>query len=862
MSLDESYSAWRRLRTEAAAQQLCSALEQTMNLEWLVELSEGLRKEHSGSAPLLLRVGQLLLQHGKLGEAQHALVAAGKASPKAPEPYRFLGETLLRRGDAERASKVFERARVLSRTPSAQLVQLEALAHSLLTMQVEHGLNGVAKEVQRVLGDTARPPTSQPRTPATTPQTMTFGSASMPAAKRVASVPPPPVSPRPPSVAPPPLPPAPLPPLTPPPPRASVPPPLPPPDSGPRPITPSVEMAPATPGGMPKAAAVLSSLAAVGIYDEQDSRAPLRWDEPGFTAKPIGIRRLLAGVALFAAASAGVFFYVKARRDAAHVQATQMLGEMERDLASATTFEDLEKRFGQVFELDSRSPRAARLWLEERTLKGLVENGSDISFHDALTRAREVGVPETDLAFALAASFLFQGDTASAASVLAKWDDKASKDGIYQLVAGAVLDRAGDPRAEERYASAKSLRPGLAIAHFEHARAAAMGEHPEHALELTKAFAEKFPSRKETGVLQGLAWARANGSKPEAPVSLDVPLSLRAEAHVINALLGPQPNLIPALRAALPLCQLPSCGQWIGLIAANSDAEDLARQGALTALTFSAQYKPARALAARVALLGGRLDEALKATEELDAATPEVAMIRALVAYERCDLDLASRASEGLENAGAFALGAARVTPALQGTLSRAARTTLTEGSAPWADILAMDAALDAGDLPAAHTLGEKWKALHPSPARDVRLARLARYEGRIADADTLSAQALRSITPRSLVERTYVFLAQNKTVEASQLISKYPLMMQGTWLGPWITASAKPEEGRAKAASLALPADRAPVLYRTIAISGLAAMKENKRGRDQITTYVKTVGLNPDVVNAATALGMPKLRK
>ena len=39
----------------------------------------------------------------RLGDAQTALVAAGKAAPRDAQVYRLLGEVLLRRGDAERA---------------------------------------------------------------------------------------------------------------------------------------------------------------------------------------------------------------------------------------------------------------------------------------------------------------------------------------------------------------------------------------------------------------------------------------------------------------------------------------------------------------------------------------------------------------------------------------------------------------------------------------------------------------------------------------------------------------------------------------------------------------------------------------
>src|SRR3954465_13258518 len=54
----------------------------------------------------------------RLGDALRPLVSAGKMAPKNPDVYRWLGEVLLRRGDAERAAKVLERAVVLGKIDS------------------------------------------------------------------------------------------------------------------------------------------------------------------------------------------------------------------------------------------------------------------------------------------------------------------------------------------------------------------------------------------------------------------------------------------------------------------------------------------------------------------------------------------------------------------------------------------------------------------------------------------------------------------------------------------------------------------------------------------------------------------------
>src|ERR1019366_9759316 len=103
-----------------------------------------------------------------------------------------------------------------------------------------------------------------------------------------------------------------------------------------------------------------------------------------------------------------------------------------------------------------------------------------------------------------------------------------------------------------------------------------------------------------------------------------------------------------AVQRGLAVADSPGAAVWLGTISLQFGDEALARKAALAALQLSAAYEPARALAARVALLGGRLDEALKATEDLEAASPDVAVVRAASAYERIDPDGVARGLDAL----------------------------------------------------------------------------------------------------------------------------------------------------------------------------------------------------------------------
>ena len=79
----------------------------------------------------------------------------------------------------------------------------------------------------------------------------------------------------------------------------------------------------------------------------------------------------------------------------------------------------MQQSLAQALQLESRSPRAALDWTQDRAMVGLVKAGEDVAFEDAMARAKDVGVPEEKYAFAHVASFLFQGDTAGAAGRLA-----------------------------------------------------------------------------------------------------------------------------------------------------------------------------------------------------------------------------------------------------------------------------------------------------------------------------------------------------------------------------------------------------------------------------------------------------------
>jgi hypothetical protein len=630
----------------------------------------------------------------------------------------------------------------------------------------------------------------------------------------------------------------------------------------------------------------MEALALAGVFEPQVGASPApSWNPapPAPTGK--GPATILAGIALFLAAGVGIFVTYKHKRTEEHRHAEALLTGIEAELHEGRpdTLTAVEGQLAHAFRLESRSPRAALDWTRERAMVGLVKSGSDVAFEDAMTRARELGVPEEKYAFAQVASFLLQGDTAGAAAVLPRWDGPAGDDAWYQLVAGATLERAGDDRAQHRYLMASQIDPALFVARVDLARATSFDGDAAHAMALAQALRAQAPDRAEPVALVALAWGR-DPMRELAPVPTEVD-AVGARLDELPSGLAFVPYAVRALRAldrhapddaraqvqkGLAVCEFPGAAVWLGTIALSLGDEALARKAAVGALQFSAVYEPARGLAARVALDAGRLDEALKATEELEPS-PDVAIVRAAAAYERVDPDGVARALEGLpaearnvRSLSALTLGVG----ALSGTLvlDAAKIKALADDPAPWSDVIAMDVALDGGDLTSADAIAATWgKDGVSRPVRAVRVARLARYEGRLDAADEFSQAAMdrATVTPRALFERVFVLVARGRSADVGPLLARYPLALGplATWLSAYASASTgSAEAAKGKTATLDPPPESSPLEARVVAAAALGAMKDKRRGSEYVKTLLASGVLHPDLVAAALSLGFRRV--
>jgi predicted Zn-dependent protease len=923
-TIDVLVSRWRDNPTPTMTVALCDALRGSSS-DLVVQVGQYAAQRHSADVSVLLSVARMYLDSSRYADAQNVLVTAGKQAPRDGDIYRWLGETLLRRGDADRAEKVLQRAIQLGADGPDARVWLER-ARVFRPMQAKAGTRAVAAEVAH---------TAQPARELLDSMSDTTTDVHLPRPKEFSKSPPPVAAVAPPVAAV-----APSPAFLPGParsfsksaqtyPTAFDPPahdpfaqhPSPSPSGSgeidisvsavaPLPTSPAAKPlerklpsptanhgtngAGATPYRdadstlVPHPRDVLDALTFAGLYEPTASGAArAAWDRPGAGPKRKGSAALITGMVLFLAGSVGTYFAYQHKRAGDHLQAEAILATVESQLRASKpdALPSMQQELAQALQLESRSPRAALDWTQDRAMVGLVKTGEDVAFEDAMARAKDVGVPEEKYAFAHVASFLFQGDTAGAAAVLPRWDGPAATDVWYQLVAGAALERAGDARARDRYAAAAKLDPDLIVAQVGLARVTAIAGDAAEAMKLAKALRAKVPDRAEPIALVALAWGRDplredTAAPPEVEQLKtrvdELPSGLRFVPHAIAALVALDKHAADEARAevqaGLAVADSPGAAVWLGTIALPLADEALARKAALGALQLSAAYEPARALAARVALLGGRLDEALKATEDLDPGSPDVAVVRAASAYERVDPDGVARGLDALSADARklpFVASLAMAPDALYGRVQldpTKLAALANNDDAPWSNLIAMDIALDAGDLVGADKIAAGWgKESESQPLRALRLARLARYEGRLDAADALSQSALDSatVTPRVLWERAFTLVARGRVADVAPLLARYPLVLGplATWLSAYASAaSGGVEAAKGKTASIDPPPPSATLGARVVAAAAFGAMKDRRRGGDYVREVLATGSLHPDLVAAALSLGFHKV--
>jgi hypothetical protein len=158
-ALNELIAAWRNNPSAASTISICARLGAAGREDWLREVASSAATWHARDASVMVAVGRMFLDAGLLNDAQSAFVAAGKLDDGDPAPFRWLGELLLRKGDAVRAEQVFARALAL-RSDDHEAIQLQQQAAKLIPLQKRAGQQQTAAEAAKLLARAANPLTN------------------------------------------------------------------------------------------------------------------------------------------------------------------------------------------------------------------------------------------------------------------------------------------------------------------------------------------------------------------------------------------------------------------------------------------------------------------------------------------------------------------------------------------------------------------------------------------------------------------------------------------------------------------------------------------------------------------------------
>lgn len=622
----------------------------------------------------------------------------------------------------------------------------------------------------------------------------------------------------------------------------------------------------------PVPAVVLEHLARVGLYEPGGGAAPA-WETPP-RQKSRGAIAILIATLLIGAAGGGTYEYSRRLKAARAIEADTLNAQVDKLLktGSPNDLKATDSRLTHSFELDSRSQRAGRLWLQNRVLNALLIAGETRGIDAAVYRGRQVGLPEKELLVGKIASFLVEGDVAGGAAVLARSDKDAGTDPYYQLAAAAVLERAGDSRGLERYEAAVQLAPDLAPAEMLLARLLLLERGADAAKPVIDSLRKKTGDTPSTRALSALSWVVSHDRPDELPSEAQLQAT---DIALLPAPLAAVPAMVEAAKAlnkqdlaaaskaidsAITLAMTPALAAGLGFLAIEAGDEVVARKAALRALQFSGVYPRARTLAARVALLGGRIDEAQKAIEELDSASADVAVVRAVVAYESLEsADLKS----ALEALGNSAVGPAFLAlDAAPGVINGSAFPTpdkleqMAAPDKPWGELVAVDAAIETGNLALADKLLGKRSVETLRPVHLRRLARLRRLQGKLDEALRASAAAAEGgIALPLLLERIYELLAKEDVAGAKQLAGKYPSLLGplAGWVGVLTdVASKQAASATVRLTKLDLPPDESSIAVRVLVARALVTGKD-KRATPYLTALSKKLPKNPDVLAAAS---------
>lgn len=620
--------------------------------------------------------------------------------------------------------------------------------------------------------------------------------------------------------------------------------------------TPRDERAPVS-GRRPRANAPVPPLPTAAAYVASPFVAgPPRWSR--------NRRWLFAGLlSLVVAEVAGAFVLVSQHRRAedelrqANDLAAIADGVLHRGGPTAVAVAD--SSLTRARQLAPASRDVALVELRERVLSGLDADADALPLLDAaLDRARAAKLGEAQTAFARLAAAVARSDRAASDALVAA--GAGATDGWFELAAGAALDASGGAGAAKRYARAVELEPKLYVARVRLARALLLEGELAAGRAQVQVLAADLPQRAEANVLLAL-WrskfgveARLDSAAMDRASVGRLPRTLRSIAWLLLVPKVVEPTADAwRLAAAVDDADCPAMAVLAGQAALDVGDTVLAQEATARALAAAPSYGPAASLAARLALRAGRI---VDAGAHLASLSPAVARdVRGLTAYEAVDLRALSAEIEAAPDASPV-LAAARDRLRASRPFDRARLDALRRSGAPWSALVATDAALDAGELGFAREVVSAWGDVKGHPARALRAARLARQEGRSADARELLEAAgggHAALLETALLDADS---QQGRVRALAALDDRFE--PERSFLLVYLRArQGGPDEGRALLAKLEQPANTAPLSVRILAGLAAAEIQDGEWVDAILKPLLRTWGRNLDVVRAGVTVGL-----
>ncbi|MEJ7735116.1 MAG: hypothetical protein WKG00_38755 [Polyangiaceae bacterium] len=353
-------------------------------------------------------------------------------------------------------------------------------------------------------------------------------------------------------------------------------------------------------------------------------------------------------------------------------------------------------------------------------------------------------------------------------------------------------------------------------------------------------------SARETQVLEALA-AVIDGSAGSAltlaPADIaDLPRPLRTIAWSLSVMGRPEARgASSGLTAAIEDADTPAVAAFAGMVAigaADAEAATLAAQRAGDAVG------EARELAAQKELLAGAFEAA--------KVSP---LARGLALYELGEPVKPLEVTAGRRSAaGRFSVLLGGAAPGPLGEEARK-RFEAARGKpsleAAWIELLLADAALDAGDLPHAHDLLDRWTDVDKHAVFAPRRARLLRLEKKLPEARLALGQAQ---GPRAWLERVLLD-GDDATARKRSLSQPLGAEPRARWERAWLEAKeGDATEARRMINRSRLPPDGTPLA--TLAALTLAELKD-QNGRAFVERQLALRPGDVDLRRAGAALGI-----